>query len=188
MEVINFLIFLALSGVIILSALAVLFSPKIVYSVIGAVVCFLGVAGIFLQLNADFVGISQIVIYGVGISILFIFAIMLTSQEEEKNLWIALKPRLFVALLSVGLLFTLIVFCITGGGKKFDNAGVFNIVDVEKSHIEFLKKEGTTNLIGQRLFTDYVLPFEILSLLLLAGIVGAGVLAGKDDELDREEK
>lgn len=182
MEVINFLIFLALAGVIILSSLAVVFSPRIIYSVIGAIVCFMGVAGIFLQLNAEFIGVSQIVIYGVGISILFIFGIMLTAQEEEKNLWVALKPRTLIAIASAGLLFLLCIFCITGGGQKIDNTGMFLTRVPQQEHIDFYKTQGPTDLLGQRLFADYVLPFEILSLLLLAGIIGAGVLATKEDK------
>ncbi|MFA6989322.1 MAG: NADH-quinone oxidoreductase subunit J, partial [Candidatus Gastranaerophilaceae bacterium] len=172
----------ALAAVTILGALGVIFSPKIIYSTVSLVVAFLSTAGIFILLNADFVGLAQILIYGVGITIILVFAIMLTSQEEDKALWIAFKPRTLLGAGFVGLLFLLIAFFTTGGFFLFTQ--IIPIIPPQK-HAESLvilhQTIGTAPAIGENLLKKYLLPFEVLSILLLAAIIGAAVLANKDN-------
>lgn len=177
MEIINFIIFIILAGVILLSALVSVFAPKIVYSILGAVACFMSIAGIFFMLNADFVGIAQIFVYGVGVSILLAFAIMFTSKEQEKVLYLANPSRVILGMIFVSTLFWSIT-CFVSPNKSI--SGIFLPKEPTKNQIGLLKNNGTSKIIGKRLFCDYVLPFELLSILLLAGIVGAGYLAGKE--------
>ncbi len=166
--------FFVIAGVLLLSALCVVFLPKIVYSAVAMILAFLSVAGIFVLLNADFVAVSQIIIYAVGITIVMIFAIMLTGTREDRNLWLATKFRSLFALGAAGVLFLAIL-----ASSIFE---AFAIKDPSAEVIQRLQAEGTTSTIGNALLTTYVLPFEILSLLLLAAIVGAVVIAVKNKE------
>jgi len=168
--------FFVIAGVLLLSALCVVFLPRIVYSAVAMILAFLSVAGIFVLLNADFVAVAQIIIYAVGITIVMIFAIMLTGTREDTKLWIALKPRSLFAVASAGMLF-LAIFA----SSVF---GVFAIQEPSAEVIQQLQAEGTTPVIGNELLTTYVLPFEVLSILLLAAIVGAVVIASKNKETE----
>lgn len=179
MEILNSIIFITLASAILFSALVAVFAKNIVYSILGAVVSFMSIAGIFFTLNADFVGIAQIFVYGVGVSILLAFAIMFTAKENEKDLYIANFGRVFLGLFFVLALFFSIKCFISPNSIK-RNHGIFITKEPTVSQIVLLENNGTSKIIGKRLFCDYVLPFELLSILLLAGIVGAGYLAGKE--------
>ncbi|HSA06115.1 MAG TPA: NADH-quinone oxidoreductase subunit J [Candidatus Gastranaerophilales bacterium] len=175
--------FYIIAFILIIAALGVVFIPRIVYSAVSMIVAFLSIAGIFVLLNADFVAISQIIIYAVGITIVLIFAIMLTATKEDQKLWIAIKFRSLIAFASVGLLFLLIITAVTNNLSALSqDSGIFAVKQPSSAFIEKLKTEGTTSVIGEALLTDYILPFEILSLLLLAAITGAVVIAGKSKE------
>lgn len=174
--------FLIFSFIIIVSALGVVLFRSIVHSAISLIVTFLAIGGLYILLNADFVAISQIIIYGVGITIILIFAIMLTGKKSDEKLWLAFAPRIFIALLTTGALFLTITLTITNGLKILSGSGLFHMVKAEPSVVKNLTLEGTAPTIGIALFTKYLLPFEILSILLLAVIIGAVVLARKDKD------
>lgn len=176
MDIIYNLFFYAIAFVLIIAALGVVFFPRIVYSAVSMIVAFLSVAGIFVLLNADFVAISQIIIYAVGITIVMIFAIMLTGKVSEKKLWIAFKPRTLFAFGISGVFFLGIVLSVITNGNIF----LSTLPSIET--IGTLQNEGTTGIIGNALLTKYVLPFEVLSLLLLAAIIGTVVMAKKDKD------
>ncbi|MFH0702307.1 MAG: NADH-quinone oxidoreductase subunit J [bacterium] len=178
MELVYSLFFWIIAFSLIVSALGMVFSKSIVHSAISLIVAFLSIAGIFILLNADFVAISQIIIYAVGITIILIFAIMLTSKKSDEKLWIAIAPRSFFALIISFCLFGLISFSVTSGFKQMsENTGIFSVKPPSSAAVEVIKKEGTSGIIGKALFTKYILPFEVLSILLLAVILGSVVLA-----------
>ena len=181
MDIIYNLFFYFIAFVLVIAALGVVFLPRIVYSAVSMILAFLSVAGIFVLLNADFVAISQIIIYAVGITIVMIFAIMLTSRVSEKKLWIAFAPRTLFAFAISGAFFVTILFAITNGFQFLvRESSIFATTLPSIETIETLQTQGTTGVIGKALFTKYVLPFEILSLLLMAAIIGAVVMAKKD--------
>jgi len=183
MEIVYQIFFVIISGVLLLSALGVVLFKNIIYSAVSLIVTFLSVAGIFVLLNADFVAISQIIIYGVGITIILIFAIMLTSREESAKLWFAIAPRTLFALGISGGLFLLIAYAVTGGFTKLiGTAHIFNQNPQSAEAVKLIAQEGTAKIIGNALLQQYVLPFEILSILLLAAILGAVVIAKKDQD------
>lgn len=179
---IEMILFFALSFILVLSALWAVFAPKIVHSVLGAAVSFLVIAGVFFTLNADFVGVSQILIYGVGVSILLAFAIMFTSKSQQGQLYLANPARLFFGFVAVAALFMAMSFFFVPSlrGQK-----IFLLKSPTVAQREVLHERGTSKIIGRRIFCDYVLPFELLSLLLLAGLVGAGYLAVKEKREDK---
>ncbi len=146
------------------SALGVILLRDIFRAALFLVVAFLTVAGLFITLNADFVAAVQVLIYAGAISILLIFAILLTREVQTANTsnrWQA--PGMFLGVLMAVTL-----------------AVVFLNTDWRLSAEAPL--EGTTNALADSLFNSYVLPFEIASVLLLAAVIGAIVLAtGRDD-------
>ena len=181
MDIIYNLFFYAIAFVLVIAALGVVFLPRIVYSAVSMILAFISVAGIFILLNADFVAISQIIIYAVGITIVMIFAIMLTGRVSEKKLWIAFAPRTLFAFAISGAFFVAVLFAVTNGFTYLARESSIFFTSLPSVEIlETLQNEGTTGIIGKALFTKYVLPFEILSLLLLAAILGAVVMAKKN--------
>ncbi len=183
MEVIYNLFFYLISFVLIISALGVVFMPRIVYSAVSLILAFISVAGIFVMLNADFLAITQIIVYAVGITIILIFAIMLTGKISEKKLWIAFAPRTLFAFAISGAFFVTILFAITDGFKLVAReSNIFSATLPSLETIETLQTEGTTGIIGKALFTKYVLPFEVLSLLLIAAMLGAIVMTKKSGD------
>lgn len=183
MDIIYNLFFYIISFVLVVAALGIVFLPRIVYSAVSMILTFVSVAGIFVLLNADFVAIAQILIYAVGITIVMIFAIMLTGKASEKKLWIAFAPRTLFAFAISGAFFVTILFAITNGFKTFSTENnVFLSTIPSSKTIETLQNQGTTGIIGKALFTKYILSFEVLSLLLIAAIIGAVVIAKKSND------
>ena len=158
--------FLVLAIVVVIGAIGVVLLSNIVYSafLLGGV--FMAIAGLYLLLNASFVAAAQVLVYVGAVNVLILFAIMLVNKREE------LKPikglqvrRLISGGVCVGMLSLLIrVVFTTPWAVPGPNA----------------IGEEATERIGEHLFTDYLLPFELASVLLLMAMIGAIVLARKD--------
>lgn len=158
--------FLVLSATTVIGSLGVVLLPNIVYSafLLGGV--FLSVAGLYLLLNASFVAAAQILVYVGAVNVLILFAIMLVNKKET----LAAIPGLLVRRLLSGAV------C----------AGLFVLL----LRVAFTTPwalpgptpvgEEATIRIGEHLFTDYLLPFELASVLLLMAMIGAIVLARRD--------
>jgi NADH-quinone oxidoreductase subunit J len=169
------LIFWGLSGLILGLSFLTIILPRITYSLVAFVAAMFVGSGIFFLLGADFVGVSQILIYGIGVAILFVFGIMLTSERLDKKLWLNFKPRSLLIFGSLGLFFLLILHGI------FYKIKDFKIIELQKGILEILKTNGTVNAIGNFMLSKYVLPFELMSILLLVPIIGiAFILKGKN--------
>ncbi|CAI2718699.1 NADH-quinone oxidoreductase subunit J family protein [Nitrospina watsonii] len=159
------LIFYPLGGLCLILALGVVFNNSPVGSAVSLIGMMLGLAAIFVLLQAHFLAILQVIIYAGAIMVLFMFVIMLlnlkqdlTWKTRERNLFLSILTGLMVA----GVLYKFIEITV---GTNFDAPA-----DVPDTF-------GTTAEVGAKLFTDYVLPFEVASILLLAAMVGAVVLA-----------
>lgn len=136
-----------------------------VHSAIWLIVSLLGVAGLYLMLHAEFLFAVQIVLYIGGIMVLFLFVIMLVNLDQ------AARERQFngqwwVALACVALVGTEIVYLLNKGTLTLQLPPAVTPV-----------KEGNTELLATVLFQQYLLPFEIASVLLLVAIVGSVVMA-----------
>lgn len=159
-------IFWFLSVMAVGSALMVVLSKNPVHSVLWLIVTFFAISGHYIVLNAQFIGIVNLIVYAGAIMVLFLFVIMLmnlnTDSDPAKNKWLKLA-----GVLSGGCLMLVLVAAL----KKSEVAG---------SSAQL--KEGNIGLIenlGKALFTDYVVPFEISSVLFLSAMVGAIVLGKK---------
>lgn len=177
-EILVTIAFYFLAIVCLIGAMGVVFNKSIVNSALLLLLAFLGIAGLFVLLNSDFVAMSQILIYSVGIAIIIIFAIMLTNPNsiQEKNLK---RPRAIISMVCCSLMMLLIFLAIFA--DPFLRQNPTNLT------IQRLVNEGSSGIIGKALFTVYVLPFEIISILLLVAIVGAVILARRKPESLEEE-
>ena len=142
-----------------------------VHSAISLIVSLLGVAGLYLMQQAEFLFAVQIVLYVGGIMVLFLFVIMLVNLDQ------AAKEKQFnghwiVALAAVAAVGAEIAFFFYKGGPN-----AFHIEGVPASAAP--DALGNTEVIAQSLFSDYLLPFEVASLLLLVAVVGSVVMAKK---------
>ncbi|MGE7761875.1 NADH-quinone oxidoreductase subunit J [Peribacillus sp. NPDC097895] len=158
--------FFGLALVAILGGVLLITLTKVVHMVIALVFTFLSIAGIYLLLSAEFVAVVQILIYSGAITIVMLFGIMLTKHQESdepaKGGWGKFTLLLAIAGFAVAVYL-----------------GIYNLdIPVQPTALH----EENTKQIGIELFSKYVIPFEVMSVLLLVALVGAIVLAKKDDE------
>ncbi|HWB87063.1 MAG TPA: NADH-quinone oxidoreductase subunit J [Bryobacteraceae bacterium] len=142
-----------------------------VHSAISLIVSLLGVAGLYLLQQAEFLFAVQIVLYVGGIMVLFLFVIMLVNLDQ------AARERQFnrqwlIALVAVGVVGAQIAYFLARGSKSFHVAEMPAVVPAPPAL-------GNTEVLADALFSQYLLPFELTSLLLLVAVVGAVVMAKK---------
>ncbi len=159
--------FSVLSLVIIVGSLGVILLESIVYSafLLGGV--FMSVAGLYLLLNASFVAAAQVLVYVGAVNVLIIFAIMLVNKKEDLKPNNTLKSRKILATTICITLLSLLI--------RVDLSNVWPLASSNNS----IGEESTVR-IGEHLFSDYLLPFEVASILLLMAMIGAIVLARRD--------
>jgi len=159
--------FVAVATIGSIAAVAVVTARNVVHAALYLVVTLAAVGITFLLLGAEFVGWVQILIYVGAIVILFLFGLMLTKAPIGRDT-LDNQQRLVALLVAVGILAGLI-FLLNGAFEWNDPGGKIAV-----SHTD-------TFAVGTSLFRSYVLPFEAISFLLLAALIGAVVLARKDD-------
>jgi NAD(P)H-quinone oxidoreductase subunit 6 len=156
-----------LSAMVIASALGVVLLSNIVYSafLLGGV--FISIAGIYLLLNADFVAAAQVLVYVGAITVLILFAIMLVNKRED----FATIPRRWIRKVATG------VVC---AGLFLLLATMILITPWPLSATSPAVVDNTLVAIGKHFFSNFLLPFELASVLLLMAMVGAIILARRD--------
>ena len=160
------LLFIVLGLVAIASALGMLTSKNAVYAALYLVLNFATVAVFYLILGSPFIALAQITVYGGAIMILFLFVIMLLGAETIKAelTWSKISAPILLAVVLLIQAF-LVVVNKTGGAQLAANTSV---------------EAASPNPLAESLFTTYLLPFEITSILLLVAMVGAIVLTKKE--------
>ena len=154
-------LFLIIAALVIASAFWVVFSPNLIHSAVSLLFTLFGTAGLYIFLYAEFIAATQVVIYVGGILILIIFGVMLTNRIDtpsiaasSKNQFIGGMGAFTICALQIGV--------------------IFNTpwhIGAEQS------RETTVSNIGNLLLNEYLLPFEIVSILLLAALMGAALLS-----------
>ena len=158
------IIFFIVAGLLIVSSVLVVFQRNVVHSAVALVAALFLIAVLFLSLNAPMVGVLQILVYAGAIMVLILFVIMLLNPvglEQRRSLWWGaggISGLLLVAVLAPVL---------------------FNLESAQDPLVATELFGGPEEL-ARSLFTDFVLPFEIASVLLLVAIIGAVVLANKE--------
>lgn len=162
------ILFWFLSALAVGAALMMVFSKNPVYSVLWLIVVFFAISGHYILLNAQFLAVVNIIVYAGAIMVLFLFVIMLMNlnadTEPQKNKWLKIA-----GVIAGGSL--LLVFI----------AALRQSDEVIKAQVSMGGEAGLIKTLGKTLFTDYVLPFEISSVLFLSAMVGAVVIGKKGD-------
>ncbi len=163
----NLILFLALALVAVASALGMLLSKNAVYSALFLILNFATVAVFYLLLNAPFIAMSQVTVYAGAIMVLFLFVIMLLGAEQLGGQPAAQWQRPVAILLAVVLLAEAAYLLLFRSGSMPAPGQAEAIF-------------GSPQQVGSVLFNQYLLPFEVTSVLLLVAIVGAVVLSRRD--------
>lgn len=150
------------ASIIIISALLVVSLKNIFHCALALIVCLSGVAGIFVLLHAEFLAAVQVLIYVGAVSILIIFSVMLTSNLASRRIIQTNQNALVAGFASL----------IFGGGALL----LLKLHDIWPKQGGALPDDNV-GTIGRLLMTDYMLPFEVVSVLMLAALIGAIVLA-----------
>ncbi|MBI1783439.1 MAG: NADH-quinone oxidoreductase subunit J [Sphingobacteriales bacterium] len=160
------ILFWFLSALAIASALMVVLSKNPVHSVLWLIMVFFAISGHYILLNAQFLFIVNLIVYAGAIMVLFLFVIMLmnlnTDTEPQKNKWLKVA-----GVVAGGCLMLVFVAALKSSGTQQVQMGEGNIGLIEN--------------LGKALFNEYVLPFEISSVLFLSAMVGAVVIGKKGD-------
>lgn len=161
------ILFYVFAALTLLPALVVVFSRSLIYAAFSLLFTFMGVAGLYVLLSADFIAVAQIVVYVGGILILLVFGVMLTRRATDIEISSGVMQTL-PALLIVGAAFGILAVALFGG---------------EWYQVEAPQIQGTGFEIGELLLTTFVLPFEVAGILLLVAVMGAALIARKPKEV-----
>ena len=172
----NQLMFVLFSAMIIVFSVLTVTSRKILRAAVYLLIVLVSTAGLYFMLNYQFLAAVQLTLYAGGIVVLIIFSILLTSHINQKFESVGWKKSVFSALAAIA---GAILFIIT-------------ILDYNFSASTVAAKEVDMHLIGRSLlsveYDGYVLPFEVVSILLIAAMIGAIVIAKKGGPKDRESQ
>jgi len=158
------LVFYMLAALIIFSAIGVVTLRNLFRCAIMLVLVFIGVAGLYFMLNAPFIAVVQILIYVGAITVLLLFAIMLTKKISDN-----LIKQTNEQVLANTVIVILFVIVLSAAAVKF--LWATKLVS---------QKIDSISMIGRLLLTDYLMPFEVISVILLVALIGAIVMAKKD--------
>lgn len=164
----EYIIALVLGILTILSAMLVVLSKHPVRSVLYLIVTFFLITGNYVMLNAQFIAIVNIIVYAGAIMVLFLFVIMLMNlnadTEPRKNWWMKLA-----GVVSGGCFLMVMISLVRQATELSGKAALMKTGDI-----------GLIKNLGKALFSDFVVPFEISSVLFLSAMVGAVVIGKKD--------
>lgn len=167
----EFFAFLVLALVAIIGGVLLLNLNKVVHMVVALIFTFVSIAGIYVVLSAEFVAAVQVLIYSGAVTIIMLFGIMLTKpydeNEETTGKW--RKVLLFIGI--VGFAFAVYL-------------GIYNF-DIQQ--VQTTLHVDNTLQIGKAIYSQYLIPFEFISVLLLVALIGAIVLAKREDKEAEKE-
>jgi NADH-quinone oxidoreductase subunit J len=168
LEIILFILF---AGIAAVTSVLMITRSNPVISALFLVLNFASLAGLYLLLNAQFIAVTQVIVYAGAIMVLFLFVLMLLKPEHERA--VSQIPGMKIFAFSIAFL----VFVQLGYLIFFASPS-----DSVTANLEASVRAGTVETIGRELFTNYILPFEAAGYLLLAATIGALILAKKKIE------
>jgi NADH-quinone oxidoreductase subunit J len=162
------ILFWILSAVAVLAALMMITSRNPVYSVLWLIITFFCISGHYILLNAQFLAIVNIIVYAGAIMVLFLYVLMLMDlkkdNEPQKNKWLKI-----IGAVAGGSLLLVLIAALRNTEKQMAELNTGDIGLIEN--------------LGRVLFTEYVVPFEISSILFLSAMVGAVVLGKREEKM-----
>ncbi|MCZ6533111.1 MAG: NADH-quinone oxidoreductase subunit J [SAR324 cluster bacterium] len=172
--------FYIVAALAVASAFNILFLRSPVYCALSLVGCFFLLGIIFILLNNEFVAVVQVLIYAGAIMVLFLFVIMLLNLRPDSS------PRSLkfgiAKILGIGLTVGILAQLIGVFGSSAAKLGPMGEYSAQR-----VTEEGSLEIVAELMLTEYVLPFEIISILLMVSIMGAVVLAKKRPPPEEEE-
>jgi NADH-quinone oxidoreductase subunit J len=163
------ILFFLFGGAAVAAAVGVLICRNPIHSAMCMIGTMVSLAAIYLLLHAEFIFVIQIMVYAGAVMMLVVFVIMLLDLQREESMSLRLSPGKFVAVALGGLLGVLLLLPLATR-----MAGVTGDMSVDA-----LMAQGSVEFLADKLFNQYLLPFEVASILLLVGLVGAVALAKK---------
>lgn len=163
------------AGITVLSALFIAFAKNVLHAAFTLLATLLGVAALFVFARAEFLSIAQIMIYIGGILVLVIFGILITSSydvvQKVVNRTFSITFFLFSMLVFAGLCYVISITDFKG---------------VEQAEVQYPANEqySQVNIFGINIMTSYLLPFEVSAVMLMAALLGAALIAGKNSNDD----
>lgn len=139
---------------------------RVVHMVVALAFTFLSIAGLYVLLEAEFVAVTQVLVYAGAVAILMLFGIMLTKHHEPEQEEQRRKSHKWLAFIVVAAFFAIVFFTLQG-------------VVWDSQPQSFAEDNILT--IGKLMFTEYVIPFELVSVLLLVALVGAIIMARREE-------
>jgi len=165
----NKIIFIYFAAVIVISAVLMITRRNPIHSVLLMLLLFFHIAGVFVLLNAEFLAAVQLIVYAGAILILYLFVVMLLNVDKERS--VKRANRYWPVMAGFGIVIASEIVLLIVRGKFAVDAG------------QLMKPGfGSVNALGVELYTNYLVPFEIASVILLVGLVGAVMLAKKVKE------
>lgn len=157
--------FYVLAALVLVSGMGVVVLHNVVHAAVALIACFFFVAWVYLVLNADLLWVAQLLIYAGAIPVLIVFAIMFTRRSMSDTSNADSGNRIWAALVSAAVFGLLLAVLLPTNWFVGKWPGL----------------TGTTQVIGLELVNRYAVPFELVSVLLLAALIGAVILARRDD-------
>lgn len=168
-SIIKLLLFYAFAAAAVVSAVMVVVKKNPVSSAMSLVVTFFSLSGIYVLLNSQFIAVMQVLVYAGAIMVLIIFVIMLLNlRASALGLYNKTASKAAVIIIFVLAMFVSLV-AIVVTGQMSDVSGMFN-----NAHIN---RAGGVQVIARAMFSDFLLPFELTSLLITVAIIGAVVMS-----------
>lgn len=168
----EFIAFLVLALIALIGAVLLINLKQVIHMVLALVATFLSIAGLYVLLTAEFLAVVQILVYSGAITILMLFGIMLTQHRDVETKKLPLARRI-IALVGV---------------VAFGGAVYYGIYNLEFPVVDAGLYVNNVEQIGMALYSRYIIPFELTSIVLLVALVGAIVLAKRDDEKEADQE
>lgn len=169
------ILFFVLAGLTVISGLLTVLSKNPVYSILFLIITFFSISGHYVLLNAQFLAVVNIIVYGGAIMVLFLFVVMLMNLNKEKKNFS--KPFIYVSATLVCAIFVALT------------VGILFQSDITQNN-QVLLSEGTIGLtesIGNKLYSEYVIPFELASILFMGAMIGAVLLSKKSEDFSKKD-
>ncbi len=165
------ILFFILAGLTLLSGILTVTSKRPVHSILFLIITFFSISAHYVLLNAQFLAVVNIIVYGGAIMVLFLFVVMLMNLNKEDRSFN--KPFIILS----GAIVSALFFVLT--------AGIFWQSDVKEGNQAMLAEGeiGLTESLGSVLYSDYVIPFELASILFIGAMIGAVLLSKKTEDL-----
>ncbi len=166
--------FYIFSFIAIVSAIMLTVSKNTVHSVFFLILDFISISCLFIMIGAEFLGMIMLIVYVGAVAVLFLFVVMMLNVAQQKNEWFGARKR--NSHIPIGLLVSLIVFfelIIVIGGWKYKT----NVQDSISLNIS--SELSNTHSLGNVIYTDYILLFQLSGMILLVAMIGAIVLTFK---------